>query len=737
LERRNDINDLYVTQRSYRAEHPEEFEIPNAYKLERWTSLLPPAIRDIGVATQLSKDPMSVEWGQLTPKTADTIRAQMLLYGYGVIESIHAIVKGKDVLLKTAMGIPFLQNACCSEKANQTALSYFMNEDGGATSRNIAIFRKNIQDYESYRKLYDVVSKCTTHVFVDDNSQRRREVKHGNIEELIYSAFIHYCQFDRPDAPIPTHLAKVCATKPNEAHYRKNGGLLEKIQDLKDSGKKYQIDDLEELLRLVNREKTIRTDFRIVPPNSIQILTDFLGQGAVAEDAPTTASPYLDQIRPLLLNILVKYDPQIALLENPKEEGEYHGLLNDLKNYLIPKNQEMQTKILNYLSKYGNVNVRSKVYERLKKTIEELADWKETTGHDEFYEMTRFLKNNMVFMCKIMPEILRNNLILSDPENINVPKHWNLSPKHNKRIQEMVAKYYEIFGPFFQHPEEGASGAPEDGTESGAAAASNKENARNETFLKILRMISGKLSDVVLLSQYIPVTNPIEIAGEMWFRFMDRDTIKSLFSYMWYAVLDQYIDFTETELQSVFLTKTARRGQVKASKNTVEETKLKQLVADLLLNFISIVEDDKTRLDLSYSEIMKKVNRDKDVEKRSIMSRFEQASNSDLRYVNMEKKFKIGRWLMEDVHKYKKSRYEQEIAELLYQDLQAEGTIGPDAEEGGPMRGDARVPDEDGDDAGSEIEMEDLMDEYGEDQDLFDYDKDYVSDDEPMDFERD
>ena len=738
LERRNDIHDLYVAQRAYRAEHPEEFVIPKRYQLEKWTSLLPPAIREIGVATHLAKDRMEVEWGKLNPKSVDTMRAQMLLYGYGVIESIHAIVRGKDVLLKTAMGIPFLQNACCSDKANQTALAYFMSEEtGGTAGRNIEIFRKNIQEYESYSKLYDVVSKCTTHIFVDDNSLKRREVKHGNIEELIYSAFIHYCQFDRPDAPIPAHLTAICQTKPNEAHYRRNGGLLEKIQDLKDAGKKYQMEDLEELLRTVNRERTIRTDLRMSAPNSVQILTDFLSgsaEGAATAAPAPTPAPYLDELRPLLLNIMVKYDPQIALLENPKEEGEYHGLLNDLKNYLIPKNQEMQARILNYLSKYGNVNVRSKVYERLKRTLENLAEWTETKGHEEFYEMTRFLKNNMVFMCKIMPEILRNNMVLSDPETIQVPKHWNLAPKHNKRIQEIIAKYYEIFGPFFQHPE-----SKTDQEENEAGAVGSGEQKKNETFLKILRMISGKLSDLVILSQHIPVTNPIEIGGEIWFRFMDRDTIRALFSYMWYAVLDQYIEFTETELQSVFLTKTARRGQVKASKNTIEETKLKQLVADLLLNFVSIVEDDKNRLDLSYSEIMKKVNRDKDVEKRSIMSRFEQASNSDLRYVNMEKRFKIGRWLMEDIHKYKKTRYEQEIAELLYQDLQADGIVGADAAESvsGALRGEPRDEEGGAEGADEDINTEELFGEYGEDQDQFDLDKDYVSDDEPLDYEGD
>jgi hypothetical protein len=143
---------------------------------------------------------------------------------------------------------------------------------------------------------------------------------------------------------------------------------------------------------------------------------------------------------------------------------------------------------------------------------------------------------------------------------------------------------------------------------------------------------------------------------------------------------------------------------------------------------------------MSYDEIMKKVYRDRDVEKRSMMKRFENASASDLKYVNMEKRFKIGRWMMEDVHKYKKDRYNQEIKEMLYQDLRAEGAL--PAEAGETFEGDNTefYADEAGhiddleDDVGT---IDDIFDEYGEDQDLFDPDREYASDDEEMDYERD
>ena len=35
-------------------------------------------------------------------------------------------------------------------------------------------------------------------------------------------------------------------------------------------------------------------------------------------------------------------------------------------------------------------------------------------------------------------------------DDINVPKHWDLSVKHNKRIIEMIVKYYEGFDDYLE-----------------------------------------------------------------------------------------------------------------------------------------------------------------------------------------------------------------------------------------------------------------------------------------------
>ena len=730
LERRADIHDLYVQQREYRQAHPEEFEIPKEHQIERWTNLLPPSIREIHIVEKLPKDKMDITANQLTPKTAVTVQTQLILYGYGIIEAIHKTTKNKDILLKTNLGIPYVQNACCTEKAGETPIAYFSKE-----SAHIGHFLENIRFYETWLNHWRMASQSSTNVFVDDSSIRRRDVKQGNIEELIYSAFIHYGNFDRLDAPIPDYLTAVCSSKPDPAHYRRNGTLLEKIQDLKDSGRKYHIDDLNMLLQAVNHERKVQNHLQFVKPTAIKMLTDFLSVGKEAEETVGGQS-HVDAIRETLLNILVKYDPQIALLENPKEEGEYHLALNDLKNVLIPANQEMRERILNFLVKYGNINVRTAAYQRLVRTLDQIVEWKHSTSsNQEFYEMTQFLKNNITFMVKIIPEMIKNGRNMTREEEISIPRHWDFAPKHDARIKEMILKYYSAFGNFFSPPKESREG---------------EEQSQETALMKILRTISGKMVDLVTLSNLVPVTLPItkKVAGmsagapsseETWFRFMDRDTIKFLFSYMWYSVFDQYIKMTEEELETAFSkTKTARRGHIKATKNLIEETKLKQTMAEFLLVFLKVIQEDKDRIDLSYEEIMKKIHRDRDVEKRGMMARFENVSASDLRYVNMEKKFKIGRWLMEDVHKYKKTRYEQEIEELLYQDLQADGILPEDTGDRLEGRNTEFYA------AGQIEELEaredddmDLFDQYGEDDDLFDPDREYASDAEDMDYERD
>lgn len=716
LEKRADINELYVKVREYRDLHPEEFEIPKDHQMQRWTNLLPPSVRKINIVEKLPRDRMITSVAS-TPKDADLVQSQIILYGYGVVEAINKIVDKKDILLKTQMGIPYVQNVCCNEKTDtsQTPLQYFNKE-----SNQIGIFLENLKHYEILINQYRNMSKSTMKVFVDDTAISRRDVQQGNIEELIYSAFIHYGNFDRPDVDIPEYLIPVCSSKPDQSHYRRNGSLFEKIQDLKDSGRKYHIDDFIELMRLVNKQNKVHADIRIVKPTAIQLLIDFLGKNTTDTESPEIPKiSYIENIRKTMLDILVKYDPQIALMENPKEEGEYHILLNELKDILIPANQEMFNKIMNFFVDYGNINSRSTTYTKLKQTFEKIAEWTESPessqNKEEFYEMTQFLKNNITFMTKMIPEMIKNNMNFTNTEKLDIPKHWDFAEKHNRRIQEMISKYYSFFSPFFSEIDEEYQEIPKV-----SSANSNKE------LKEILKTISGNLSDLNMFSQMIPVTLPIKRDQDVWFRFMDRDTIKFLFTYLWYSVFDHYIYLTEHDvnLQSKFSTKTVRKGQIKATKNMLEESKLKQKIAELLLAFVKVVQEDKDRIDLSYDEIMKKIYRDRDVEKKSIMSRFEQVSTSDLKYVNMEKRFKIGRWLMEDVHKYKKTRYTEEITELLQNSLQEEGEIPPIQQD----------YDELGSDIGDEDEWERLGG-YEEDTDLFDPDKEYASDDEMMDFD--
>ena len=46
---------------------------------------------------------------------ANTLKSNIKLHGYGIIEAINEIVKTKDPILKTASKDPFLENACCNE----------------------------------------------------------------------------------------------------------------------------------------------------------------------------------------------------------------------------------------------------------------------------------------------------------------------------------------------------------------------------------------------------------------------------------------------------------------------------------------------------------------------------------------------------------------------------------------------------------------------------------------------
>lgn len=658
LDVRKDIYDLYLQQRKYRTDHPEEFAIPEPYRLQAWTGLQPPMVR-IGILDKLpSQRPVATDRAAAESYT--------LRYGYGMIETIYNVVRSKELLLKTAVGVPYVQNACCHDMDSRgtTTLQYFMRESALLTG-----YLGNLAHYQRQLDQWRRRQRANTFVFTDESRQSRVQVTAGHAETLIFAAFIHFCHFDRPDVEIPGHLTSVCAAKPSPESFPVRGTLAEKIQALKNAGKKYSWEDFEQLLRRVNQSRRVSADVRMTSPTAVQVLTEFLATSLTAPTAVAAAST-LDVLREPLLAVLVKYDPQIMVLEQPKEAvepGSMHAVLRDLLNVLAPHNEMLKERVEQFVPKGSQRQLVSRI-------LTQWVDWRTKTDAAVLYDTAQFLKNMVVFLVKILPTMLSNNQFYKEWQ---VPSHWEMGAKHQEIIVTFLNKNREWFAKF---------------AESDAA------------FQEVVQEWQTSLLEVVQLAQMLPIQLSMTKNGETYFRLFTTEVTQELLKFVAYTVFDRLVQLAQR------LPKTVGGG------------KTRQRVTQWMMAMLEMLHSDQKVVDMSYQDIMKEVGKSRTKEKARIMKSFQDASDSDRRYMYMEKVFKLNRWSVKtkDLLRENDVQFEKEVAEFVDETLDerfddvAEGREGLEVEE---EEDDDDVHDEDKDDNEGD---EDEYDE--EDREMYQYD---------------
>ena len=97
---------------------------------------------------------------------------------------------------------------------------------------------------------------------------------------------------------------------------------------------------------------------------------------------------------------------------------------------------------------------------------------------------------------------------------------------------------------------------------------------------------------------------------------------------------------------------------------------LKSRVASLLQSFLEIELENKSAVDYSYEEIIKKINRSKQREKLAIIEYLGSMSKEERKVEELFKMYKLGRWNVgnqKGLVSYDKDTYERERNELLTQ----------------------------------------------------------------------
>jgi hypothetical protein len=632
--KRSDIGERFLTKSEFLLVTPDE-NVPQELSLERWRQFLPPVVPFSivktlhGVSHEFASELLELmrkgNWSQFDH--INILRSKIIQHTYGIVESIHNIVKTKDTLMKTSAMVPFLENACCNEPGRSIKpMAYFVEDEA-----NIAIYiQKAHKMGESLEKIKRM-SKPDMFYHVPFTGIVYPAVPMEHSENNVYAAFIHYCNFDR-DVPIDDELAVISSEKPT--NYNRLWSIEEKTEFLKRHGKQYTLDNLNHLMNIVNRRN-------IVEVSSIRDTSEMSGPVAALRDIllaleHSDSTVIEEPLRRLLGAVIEAHNPRQMVYEDSEATVT-------LKKHLTKTNVRMFKKIDAFINAHGNLSDGE--YYKMSEFIKNISVWNMdlAIGSEDhgLYMVSQFMKNSIFAMAKSFPAIILNNADFT-----TVPAKWlDWSDEHKlkivKTIQENTAELTRFKG--------------------------------DESLVHLLNFIQNKLVDLNMFAEYLPINTPIRKEENTFYSLFDKDTTYKLFTYCWLSAIYEYVvasDDINLLKIDVQLSKTERR---KRNRETMDESALlqtmvigansedeadleqvqiragdtkglKENVCSLLLAYLNIDRANKETLDYSYEQIRTRTRRLRDAEKRSITAALENMSKDDRKTEDELKKYKIGRW---------------------------------------------------------------------------------------------
>lgn len=657
-----DIQEMYVVKKEYILLHPNTM-VPEEHKLQKWTHFLPPIIKT-NVSKSLKNVTSDFKRDMLEKmKKGDTKQLQSLMilesknvqHSYAIIEAINNIVHEKDQLLKTASLIPFVENACCNDRLSMTNPIIYFNEENG----NIKVYLQRI--VKNSKTLKDVSKLTNARMFNHDKPTGLKYpgLPTGYLEENVYHTFIHYCNFDRK-LPIPNKLKAVCNSLPE--NYNTKWNINEKIEFLKKNGKHYTVNQMQQLMSILRLDNTVETFQR-------DHVTQIIGLTDLIESFELTNSELFEEpLRKLLREVLSTYDPK-KMKDTPTPE------LESLTNYLIIANRNLYRNIMNFFDKQGN-SLSSQDYTKLGEFLKNICNWEKNI---QIHTIKQYIQSAIQNIGKVYPIIISNGADFYK----TVCKHWNYTDSHELDIENFIKKYYK-----------------------------NIEKFKGDSVLKnLLNQIHVRLIDIVLFVHNLPCNSEIkkhlpnekdELVEVSFHMVFDNLTTNELLKYCFYRMLSEYISFSEdpdvlrTEIHAsrqqrnqenndladttTYINSERRESsvEIQSIENGLEESEiivdrpeeLKSRLSNLLYTFLDVEIENKKSINYDYQDIIKRVNRAKEREKKSIIDYLGNMSKEERKVEELFKQYKLGRWNVGN-HKglvqYDKATYERERNEMLTQ----------------------------------------------------------------------
>ena len=657
-------------------------EIPELHDISNWTDFLPPLvpfkIKSLeNISSSFKKgllNDMKLGGPNQTEKLL-VIQSKIILFSLAIQEKIQDIVKTQKAILHTSNNEPYLENACCDSNANQSVIAYFMDKKNDISQFNDIV--KNLSNI-----LYDVKMNTESLMFYSDINTKNIYPPLSNTfsEKTIYLAFIFYCKF-KSLLPIPQTLLPICTEKPDMSLFLSGYSLDNIIQKLKEEGIDYTNEQFLRLIQLVSRENIIKQSFQNQEISSIAKLTQILDVIEDEEDDYEEGEePNENRMVDPKLRELLKQ--AIDTFETASEE--YSDEIKSLNNYLIAENKEMLDELIEFVRENASSNITTRDVRQFNNTMQELSIWncadKEDYLNDKIsddctYKIIQFYKTYIYNFIKVFPNIILNNV---NYDNTRIPKYYQFSEIHNSKLMKFIADYFSKLKPFY--------------------------NASN--IVKILTTIQKEGQNMLLLSENTPcftsISNQMEEDKKRVLKgILDEKTSIRLFEHYLLRVLMSYIELSDDnnmlmseiqkpeEIANVVSVDYMEENETKVDLGISFQEKmntqilsgnkktLRQKIAELLIAFIDILNNEKDVVDITYDDIQDKIFKIKQKEKNLVTDRLKSMTDEQR---DLDTTFKIikqgiySKGSQKGLTVYDKDYYEEE-QELRDQLEKAERTI--------------------------------------------------------------
>ena len=659
-----EIQELYIAKKNYMLLNPG-LVTPEEHAVQKWVHYLPPLIKTKilpklkNVTNEFKKDIIE-KMKKGDPRqhlSLYVMQSKNVQNGYALIEVINNIVNHKDTLLKTTGKLPFLENACCIDKKSLTNPILYFNDEDNNVKVLVARTIKNNQVLKNVRLL----SSARMFSFTENTVVKYPELPSDYLEENIYHAFIHYCNFDK-NLPIPHSLKDICNSVPDG--YDKTANIEEKMEFLKRNGKRFNLSQLEQLMTVIRKQNIVST-FESNYVHQVEALNE------IVDSLEINNSEIIEKVlRDHLKNVISKFEPK-KMYDTPNPE------LDNLTNYLLQANRNLYKSIMNFIDVNGQ-NVYNKDYDKMASFLLHINKWK-VEDTLKIQNVTQYFKNTISNMCKLYPTLLSNNADFYK----YICKHWNFSNKHETDILNFVNKY-----------------------------GKNIEKFKDDSvLLKLLRDIDRKMVDMIMFVKHVPkhteITKTIINENDkeetiVFHNLFDNLTYFELLKHCFYKTMYEFIiscddvDLLRTEIQMVKQDKQKENENINKTGENIESIRvsvnedyqdvlndleennivmdtpeeLKTRISYLLIAICEVEMENKMCIDYSYTDIMKKVNRSKEREKKGIIEYLGAMSKEERKVEELFKMYKLGRWNVgqqRGLVTYDKETYERERQELITQ----------------------------------------------------------------------